>query len=859
MKLRHLLGSVALPALALAMAAPVYAQSTGTDTVEETIIVTGRAASTAGLIKKETVTKTRSTVDSKYLQTQPAGQTVAQSINLLPGVNFVNSDPYGSSGGNIRLRSFDGNRISLTADGMPLNDSGNYAIFTNQQFDSEIVDRITVAVGTTDVDSPTASATGGTINIATRKPNDEFGVQLTGSVGEHNYRRIFLGIDTGEVDDSGAAAFFTGSYQKYDKFKGPGTLEKKQFNAKLYERLGDRGDFISLAVHYNENRNAFYRNLSQFIPPAVAAGLGAAPTIGQIGFYGNTYDNLDVCTRDAPTPGVIDNENATPFGTGGGAFMVANDNPANTASCTNFFGIRINPSNTGNVRIQSSFAITDSLRLTVDPSFQYVLANGGGTTTIAETDGRLRGRNAAGTAFAAAGVDVNGDGDIVDNNIRFYTPNNTNTYRYGVTGSLIWDINDNNTLRVAYTIDYARHRQTGEWGYMDAAGNPENVFAGREGRVLSTADGSFIRGRDRFSIASLNQFAISYNGSFYDGRLKIAAGVRVPYFKRELNQYCYSQDGTSNVRCTTEPESAVLANGNVTLLSQGATQFIRPYSAEKKYDDILPNLGISYEIAENNIIYASFAQGLSAPRTDNLYTPKRNAVTGAIDLTGVDPEKTNSFDLGYRFQGEMVTASTAIWMTKYENRIVNSFDDVLGIFIDRNVGKVDLWGVDAEIGITPTEGLSIYASASYINSELQENVPITATTFLPTKGKVLVETPEWTAGLRVQYKVNGFTFGVQGKYVGDRFATDVNDEISPSYTIVDADIRYDFDIAGMDGTYIQVNVVNLFDEDYLGNISTTNNALNTALIGGGALRAGSAPLYSVGAPRTFQASIGFRF
>jgi iron complex outermembrane receptor protein len=61
---------------------------------------------------------------------------------------------------------------------------------------------------------------------------------------------------------------------------------------------------------------------------------------------------------------------------------------------------------------------------------------------------------------------------------------------------------------LAYTLDYGKHRQTGQFGYLDANGNPENVFGGRYrvGRS-SLADGSQLRSRDRFSIAELNQFA----------------------------------------------------------------------------------------------------------------------------------------------------------------------------------------------------------------------------------------------------------------------------------------------------------------------------------------------------------------
>ena len=115
----------------------------------------------------------------------------------------------------------------------------------------------------------------------------------------------------------------------------------------------------------------------------------------------------------------------------------------------------------------------DGLLLTVDPSYQYVLANGGGSTTLAENSPRAKGANQTGP-----GIDFNGDGDIVDT-IRFFTPNNTNTHRLGLTSSLIWDINPDHRVRVAYTYDRAHHRQTGEWGFLEADGDPESVFSGR--------------------------------------------------------------------------------------------------------------------------------------------------------------------------------------------------------------------------------------------------------------------------------------------------------------------------------------------------------------------------------------------
>ena len=40
-----------------------------------------------------------------------------------------------------------------------------------------------------------------------------------------------------------------------------GDIYKQQYNARIYQSLGNNGDFISLAIHYNQNRNNFFGSL----------------------------------------------------------------------------------------------------------------------------------------------------------------------------------------------------------------------------------------------------------------------------------------------------------------------------------------------------------------------------------------------------------------------------------------------------------------------------------------------------------------------------------------------------------------------------------------------------------------------
>jgi len=114
------------------MPAIASAQSTGTIEAEKSIIITGRRARDVGGVQTPDTPKAKVVLTQEMISRSNPGQTILDTINQVPGVSFQNNDAYGSSGGTLTIRGFDSTRISLTVDGIQLNDSGNYAIFSNQ-------------------------------------------------------------------------------------------------------------------------------------------------------------------------------------------------------------------------------------------------------------------------------------------------------------------------------------------------------------------------------------------------------------------------------------------------------------------------------------------------------------------------------------------------------------------------------------------------------------------------------------------------------------------------------------------------------------------------------------------------------
>jgi iron complex outermembrane recepter protein len=842
-----ILASTAFAGLVVATGA--FAQSTATqdlDAPTQEVVIRGNK--TTGPIRRESGPKAKATIDQGTISKSSAGQTITETLNLVPGYNFTNNDAFGSSGGNIMMRGLDGARVSLTVDGIQLNDSGNYAIYSNQQMESELICSATVQTGATDVDSMSASASGGTINYSTCKPEDAMGGVVKVSVGTENFKQLFVRLDSGKFGPWGTKAFFAYSGQSYDTWtREPNVdpdinphLQKNQYNFRIYQDIGDEGSFMSLSGHWNENRNHF-----QFGPSTPQRECDTNTAVG--GSAGNV----------APFCG----------------YDYSSINAGN-----------INPSNTGNLRGQSKWVLSDKLTLTVDPTFQYTLANGGGNSTLAESSAQLRG-----SLFSTVtGVDLNGDGDRVDT-VGTYRPNTTNTHRYSVNSSLIYQVTDSQIVRFGASFDRARHRQTGEATLLDSNGAAIDVFGGRSNHDLriKTADGSYWKRRDRLSKANVDVFSFEYRGRFFDDALFVSLGVRDQKLTRELNQFCYSPvNGTGSTApyCTTQvvAGAVTMSDGLQVVSLQGSSGlFFSPYSREVSFKKTLPNMGLTYRLNEGNQVFFTYAQSMSSPRTDSYYgavfdTPFASVPTSlttpgvsaaiaanALSVANPEPETSETIELGYRYRAPTLQGTATFFSAVDSNRIIQAFDRDSGASFDRNVGEVKRNGFEGSAAWTPLSNVILSGSVTYTDAVFQDNLEYAKTTagvgrYLMTKGKQLTEMPKWMGTAGVNYQATSkLNIDVTAKYVGDRFTTDVNDEVAEGFVKVDASVRYDLPFLKQ-GTYLQLNVVNLLDEQYLGSITSQNNAFayvdNT-----GATKTGSRPFINVGAPRTFVLSLRTQF
>jgi iron complex outermembrane receptor protein len=214
------------------------------------------------------------------------------------------------------------------------------------------------------------------------------------------------------------------------------------------------------------------------------------------------------------------------------------------------------------------------------------------------------------------------------------------------------------------------------------------------------------------------------------------------------------------------------------------------------------------------------------------------------------------------------------WFTKYNNRLQTVFDVETNESIFTNIGKVDVYGLDASLAFQPVDFFNVYAFGSLNESEIKDNVKRSATQTVPLAGKKLNDTPNYSFGVGSQVNLGPVSIGGVAKRTGGRYIYDTNLPVyvsapdyarlgtdstytapavvfgakKPAYWLVNFDARVNLEFLGLnDKTFFQLNVYNLFDELYVGS-------------GGGAtFQSGSPGFAQIGAPRTVSGTINFQF
>ena len=142
---------------------------------------------------------TKTTLVSKDLEKQNLGQDFPQLLNFTPSIVTTSDAGAGVGYTGMRIRGSDPQRINVTVNGIPLNDSESHGVFwVNMPDFASSVSDVTIQRGVgTSVNG--AGAFGASVNINTQQPSNEAFVGIDNSFGSFNTWRHNVELNTGEI------------------------------------------------------------------------------------------------------------------------------------------------------------------------------------------------------------------------------------------------------------------------------------------------------------------------------------------------------------------------------------------------------------------------------------------------------------------------------------------------------------------------------------------------------------------------------------------------------------------------------------------------------------------------------------
>lgn len=482
--------------MACIAAGSAYAQSASdvapqvTTTKEgNTVTITGKKLG-MGLMVTEDAPKARSTITLEELEKQRPTGNAYEALEMLPAVNSYNHDATGLFGGGMTLRGFNSDQIGATINGVPVNDSGNFAIYPQEYVDQENTCSQFVTQGSTDVDSPQVGATGGNFGITTCQPEKMQRVRVQQTVGQLHLRKTFVRYDTGEIGKF--KAFISGSHAEADKWKGKGGADRNHIDLGLnYD--WDRFNYIHGTVLFNKAVNNNINNI----------------TLSELKANGYYYDYADTFK------GHLTPKNGT-------AQTETTQSPA-------YYGLGINPFKNVIASAISKFRVTDNLDLAFTPYLWYGFGNGGVQQRAQSESGFYN----PVTGDRKGKVDLNGDGDTLDT-VLVANASVTKTFRPGFNFAAIYNI-ANHEIKAGVWYERARHEQTGPMLLLTNAGERADVWL-EDGKILRP-DGHPANSRDWLSVSTAYQAFLQDTVSLADDAVQINVGVRTPHVKREFSNW----------------------------------------------------------------------------------------------------------------------------------------------------------------------------------------------------------------------------------------------------------------------------------------------------------------------------------
>jgi outer membrane receptor for Fe3+-dicitrate len=735
------------------------------DSAIEEVTVVGRSVSYANNATDETMLKQQTNLTS-----------VLASIDNLPGVLINEGDTFGADdwSTSISIRGFQVDlsqqQIGMTVDGIA-NGNSNYGggSKANRYIDTENLRAVEVSQGTADISSRSNEALGGTLNFTTIDPGMEEKLVVSSSFGEFDAQKLFVRYETGEIIKNTYAWLSVSSQESSDWMDQAAENTRDHFAAKIISH----GDDIMLTgyISYDDTHEDNYQRI-----------------------YGITQfkQNPDWDGLTSDWTGIPYTDQAYRRGW--------------STLRENLFAYLSADMMLGDVDVHTSvyYHKNEGRGDWIPPYIVDVTDDGEDGAQSELTSGNtVYGGNAIGSLYFvdSSGVALAADSECTSSIF----------YPYGQSSN-VYDpaCYDDSAIAVgSYRhTNYGKERVgfNGDLEWITQINDMENVLRA----------GVWYEDYNRDENRSWHKIIDSAVGYEYD---------HTPYWIQYSREF-----PVETLMYYLEDEIDL----GVVKVRLGAKQFNVDVEKHDLYD-------ASNNISVNSDSDVLFSAGLVAPLTEDIelfggFSQNFAAIKDAIlerddaDLSVVEPETADNLDLGLRYSSPGLNASLTYYSITFDNRILFvSNEDSDGIdYLESSAGRyeneggIESSGIEASLQWQASDALSVYVSYTHNDSELSNGDTntyvdeLSGETFSTNK---VIGAAEDMAVLSLDWQRNHYIAGLSTKYVGERFAGSFT---ADDYTVSDLYVGVNIDDigAGIQSLDIRFTVNNLFDESYLGTITS---------------------------------------
>ena len=255
--------------------------------------------------------------------------------------------------------------------------------------------------------------------------------------------------------------------------------------------------------------------------------------------------------------------------------------------------------------------------------------------------------------------------------------------------------------------------------------------------------------------------------------------------------------------------------------------------------------GLDYKINPDTLVYANVSRGYKAGSFPIL------AAATTSQYTPVTQEAVTAYEGGIKASllDRKVQLNSAVFYYDYVDKqvLTKAVDPVFGVLdVLRNIPKSHVFGVEADVTVRPTRGLSLSGSLTYLEAKIDTYTGVDYVGNVRNfAGQALPFAPRWNYGFNADYRhelASGGTpfvgFSVSGHSKSDTVPGGssiivppapttrvlpglVNPFVTNPYATVDARLGYE----GPDGRWrVMLWAKNMFDKYYWTNVVTTSDA-----------------------------------